>query len=343
MADSVKQQKLLSYRIIREVACMQNSISKYSLDKELKDLGGIWSRVDFKNGKITPWKVRVLNGWFRIGSGLQPLAGGVRRKKRYIPLEGKERVPVTIYEPAGIGDRAPCLIYYHGGAFVLGARPATHRLAQAYAYAVGCRVALIHYRIGLSYPQPVMDCYRGLVWVAGNAERLGIDRSRIAVLGDSAGGALAAAITQLARDRKGPEICFQMLISPVTDSRMTSWSMREFVDAPRWNAKMNRRMWEIYLQNNDGRTPRYASPMAASSLKGLPPAYVETLEIDCLRDEGNAYADRMSREGVPVELNEIRGTFNGYDQYDKNTLVKLSLKRRCLVLKKEFSQRGAGA
>ena len=87
-------------------------------------------------------------------------------------------------------------------------------------------MALVQYRVGLPYPEPLKDCYRGLCWIWENAEQLGIDRERIAVLGDSAGGALAAGVTLLARDRKGPEICFQMLISPVTDYRMTSWSMR---------------------------------------------------------------------------------------------------------------------
>lgn len=320
----------------------KSMFANYSLDKELKDLGGIWSRLDFKDGEITRRKVQVMNGWFRIGCGLQPMAGGIRKKRVMIHLTGEDRIPVTIYEPAEVEQNAPCLIYYHGGAFLLRDRPATHRLAQVYADAVGCKVILIHYRTGLPYPEPVKDCYRGLLWTARNAQRLGIDRHRIAVLGDSAGGALAAAVTLLARDRKGPEICFQMLISPVTDSRMISWSMRQFADVPRWNARATREMWQFYLKGTQDRVPLYAAPMLADSLKGLPSAYVETLEIDCLRDEGNAYADRLAKEGVVVELNEIRGTFNGYDVYDKNTLVKLSLKRRCLVLKKEFSMGNAG-
>ena len=314
---------------------------KYSLDKDLKDLGGIWSRIDFRtfisnNLVITPRRIKLFNCWFRMGCLLQRPAKGIRRRKKVLRIANNGRIPVTIYEPEGIEENAPCLIYCHGGAFVLRDRPATHRLAQVYAGAVGCRVVLIQYRTGLPYPEPLKDCYRGLCWVWENAKQLGIDRKRIAVLGDSAGGALAAGVTLLARDRKGPEICFQMLISPVTDMNMTSWSMRQFVDTPGWNARLNRQMWKLYLSDGQNGRPRYAAPMSAKSLRGLPPAYVETLEIDCLRDEGNTYADRLARDGVPVELNEIRGTFNGYDVYDKNTLVKLSLKRRCLVLIKEL-------
>ncbi|HJC56305.1 MAG TPA: alpha/beta hydrolase [Candidatus Eisenbergiella intestinipullorum] len=317
---------------------------KYSLDKDLKDLGGIWSRIDFRtfisnNLVITPKRIRLFNSWFQAGCLLQRPARGIRRRRKVLRIAGGAGLPVVIYEPEGLEENAPCLVYYHGGAFVLRDRPATHRLAQVYAGAVGCRVVLVQYRVGLPYPEPLKDCYRGLCWVWENAERLGVDRERIAVLGDSAGGALAAGVTLLARDRKGPKICFQMLISPVTDHRMTSWSMRQFVDTPGWNARLNRQMWDLYLHDGQNGVPRYAAPMHAKSLRGLPPAYVETLEIDCLRDEGNAYADRLAKDGVPVELNEIRGTFNGYDVYDKNRLVKLSLKRRCLVLVKELKEK----
>ena len=127
-------------------------------------------------------------------------------------------------------------------------RPSTHRLAQVYTREVRCKVVIVHYRLGKPYPEPVKDCYRALTWVARNADALGIDRERIAVIGDSAGGALAAAVTLIARDKKGPSICFQMLINPVADKNMTSWSMRQFVDSPGWNANLNRQMWDLYMR-----------------------------------------------------------------------------------------------
>lgn len=334
-----------------EGGCMKERCKHihYPLNKELKDLGGLWSRTDFRafvvsNFTITPAKIRLFNSWFRAGCFLQRPAGGIRRIRKVISVGDRVKIPVTIYEREGIEENAPCLVYYHGGAYVLRDRPATHRLAQVYAGAVGCKVVMIHYRVGLAYPEPVKDCYRGLRWVARNAQRLGVDRNRIAVLGESAGGALAAETALMARDRGGPHICFQMLISPVTDYRMTSWSMRQYTDAPSWNALLNRQMWELYLDGVNPERTRYAAPLCARSLRGLPPAYIETQEIDCLRDEGNSYADRLSREGVPVELNEIRGSYNGYDMNDKNILVRLSLKRRCLVLLKVFeADEGDGA
>lgn len=188
--------------------------SKYALDKDLKDVGGLWSRVDFRDYIITPKKVWLANKWFQAGCFLQRPAKGMRRRRKCIKSADGGKVWVTIYEPVNISKNAPCMVYYHGGAFVLRDRPSTHRLAQVYAESIRCKVVIVHYRLGEPYPIPVKDCYRALVWVAHNAEKLGIDKDRIAVVGDSAGGALAAAVTLLARDKNGPSICFQMLINP---------------------------------------------------------------------------------------------------------------------------------
>ena len=121
---------------------------KYSLDKDLKDLGGIWSRIDFRtfisnNLIITPGRIRMFNNWFQAGCLLQRPAKGIRRKKKTLRVSGNGRIPIVIYEPEGLKESASCLVYYHGGAFVLRDRPATHRLAQVYAEAVGCRVVLV--------------------------------------------------------------------------------------------------------------------------------------------------------------------------------------------------------
>lgn len=223
--------------------------SKYALDKDLKDVGGLWSRVDFRDYIITPKKIWLANKWFQAGCFLQRPAKGMRRKRKCIKSADGGKVWVTIYEPVNISKNAPCMVYYHGGAFVLRDRPSTHRLAQVYAESIRCKVVIVHYRLGEPYPIPVKDCYRALVWVAHNAEKLGIDKDRIAVVGDSAGGALAAAVTLLARDKNGPSICFQMLINPVTDRSMSYWSMRQFVDSPGWNANLNRQMWDLYLRS----------------------------------------------------------------------------------------------
>ena len=107
--------------------------SKYALDKELKDVGGLWSRIDFRDYIITPKKVWLINRWFQAGVFLQRPAKGMKRSKKSIRTADGGKIGLTIYEPANISKNAPCMIYYHGGAFVLRDRPSTHRLAQVYS------------------------------------------------------------------------------------------------------------------------------------------------------------------------------------------------------------------
>jgi acetyl esterase/lipase len=194
------------------------------------------------------------------------------------------------------------------------------------------------YRLAPDHPFPagVEDCYATLLWVVRYASRLGIDRSRIAIAGDSAGGGLAAAIAQMARDKKGPPICMQMLLYPVTDCSRTTESANKYTDTPIWNSLANRKMWDIYLKGWDKPISPYASPMHAESLSGLPPAYVETAEFDPLHDEGILYAKRMESDGVIVTLNETKHTVHGYDLIKVNEIVKESLALRTQVLEKAF-------
>ena len=136
---------------------------------------------------------------------------------------------------------------------------------------------------------------------------------RIAVLGGSAGGGLAAATALLARDRGGPPLCFQMLHIPELDDRLDTPSMQAFVDSPVWNRPLAVQSWRAYLGELSGRddVPVYAAPARATDLRGLPPAYVSTAENDPLRDEGLLYGMRLLQAGVSVELHQFPGTFHG--------------------------------
>lgn len=137
-----------------------------------------------------------------------------------------------------------------------------------------------------AFPVGVEDCYAAFQWVYQKAEEIGIDPDKIAMGGDSAGGALAAAVCLMARDRKASKICFQMLIYPVTDARQVTESVKEFIDTPLWNGKQNQKMWKLYLGQGVHPNKAYASPMEAASFNNLPDAYIEVAEFDCLRDEG---------------------------------------------------------
>jgi acetyl esterase len=266
---------------------------------------------------------------------VRPERGLTYRKERIRSYDGV-MVPIEIATPNGIGSPAPCLVYLHGGAFILAGAPQNKNLVFGLAKNVPCKVVTVDYRLAGSHPFPagVEDCYAALQWTAQNAGALGIDRGRIAVYGESAGGALTAALAQMARDRGGPATCLQMLIYPVTDCSMSTESAQSFTDTPVWRTSSNASMWEIYLRGSQAPYSPYASPMNAASLKDLPAAYVETAEFDPLHDEGIAYARRLITDGVEVTLIETQRTVHGFDMIGHNEIVQDSLRRRTEALRK---------
>jgi acetyl esterase/lipase len=176
-------------------------------------------------------------------------------------------------------------------------------------------VVSVDYRLAPENPFPagVEDCYCALVWVAAHARDLGIDVDRIAVGGASAGGALSAAVAQMARDRSGVPLALQLLIYPVIDDRMETASMRAFSATPIWNSVSNAQMWDHYLGAKRDYVSNYAAPGRSNDLSDLPPAYVMTAEFDPLRDEGISYAQRLMQAGVSTELHCFGGACHGFD------------------------------
>ena len=209
----------------------------------------------------------------------------------------------------------PGILQIHGGGFIVGSIETENLGAAMLAAEVGAVVVSVEYRLAPehAYPAAVHDCYAALRWLHGEAGALGVDADRIAVLGASAGGGLAAATALLARDRGGPPLCFQMLHIPELDDRLDTPSMQAFVDSPVWNRPLAVQSWRAYLGELSGRddVPVYAAPARATDLRGLPPAYVSTAENDPLRDEGLLYGMRLLQAGVSVELHQFPGTFHG--------------------------------
>ena len=238
----------------------------------------------------------------------------VQMKK--IPGYREQEIEVYILTPKDLTAPMPCLVNFHGGGFVLEGADYHYRLAMRYAKEAHCKVVFVRYRLAPNhpFPGPIEDGYCAMNWVFENAEKLGIDPMRIGFGGDSAGAQLSAAVCLLSRDRNHPiRPRFQMLIYPFLDSRNTSDSAKRFTDTPMWNSKRTALALPIINPGNAVTDKRIASPVEAEDLTRLPESYIETAEFDALHDDGILYARRLAEAGVPVELNETKGTIHGFD------------------------------
>lgn len=240
---------------------------------------------------------------------------GVVVEDRMIPgRPGDPEVPVRVYSPEARHTAVPGLLDIHGGGFAVGSIDMEHAGAVRLVRKLGIVVVAVEYRLAPEDPFPagLEDCYAALQWMAAEAGSLGIDTARVGLYGQSAGGGLAAALALLARDRGGPDLCFQFLGIPELDDRLDTPSMTQFVDTPVWHRSNAVLSWRYYLgEGFSGEVSPYAAPARATDLSGLPPAYVSTMEFDPLRDEGIIYALRLLQAGVPVELHQYPGTFHG--------------------------------
>jgi acetyl esterase/lipase len=278
----------------------------------------------------SPWLLRLLSLFIAAQRLTQRWKPGIRALRRQVRRGTDAPVRVIEVSAAGSADPSPALIYCHGGAFFLTYAAIHLDNAQRIARATGCKVFVVDYRLSTEAPFPAQfdDCYSCLRWVHEQAEELGVDPSRIGVMGDSAGGALAAGLAQKARD-EGLAVRAQILLYPVTDSSCSSASAQAFTDTPLWTAGANRIMWDIYLSGSPTNPPpRYASPSHREDLSGLPPAYVETAEFDPLRDEALDYAKRLAAAGVTVRLNKTRGTIHAIDTVPGSPTTQAAMGKR---------------
>jgi acetyl esterase/lipase len=218
--------------------------------------------------------------------------------------------------PSESSQSRAAVLYLHGGGMIVGSVPIFDGPVSRYVARTGVPMLSVEYRLAPEHPHPtpVEDAYAGLVWLAANAAELGIDPGRIAVMGDSAGGGLAAGVTILSRDRGGPPVARQLLIYPMLDDRTTT---PDLYIAPfaGWSYDDNITAWNALL--GTGHEQRAVDPSAApgrlADATGLPPAYIEVGQLDVFRDEGIRYALTLSRAGVPVEFHLHPGVPHEYD------------------------------
>jgi acetyl esterase len=243
---------------------------------------------------------------------------GVVITNRTIPGPGgAAEISLRIYSPQGLEAPVAGLLYLHGGGFVIGNLDSEHGSCVPLCRNLGIVLISVDYRLAPETPYPggLEDCYAALLWIQQNSAALKLDPARLGVFGQSAGAGLAAATALLARERKGPKLCFQYLGIPELDDRLDTHSMRQFTDTPMWNRPNAELSWNYYLgdslQRGADDVPCFAAPARAEDLSGLPPAYVSTMEFDPLRDEGVLYALKLMQAGVATELHCYPGTFHG--------------------------------
>ncbi|AFH64822.1 alpha/beta hydrolase [Paenibacillus caseinilyticus] len=253
-------------------------------------------------------------------------------------------VSVNILRPVNAPEQLPVIVYIHGAGWVFGNAHTHDRLIRELA--VGAQAAVVFPNYSLSpeakYPTAIEEVYAVVDWVAKNGRDLGLDPNRLAVGGDSVGGNMTAAVTLMAKERGGPAIRQQLLFYPVTDASFDTESYREFAEGYFLRRDAMQWFWDQYTESEAQRAEITASPLRATTeqLEGLPPALVITAEADVLRDEGEAYANKLREAGVRVTAARFQGTIHDFVML--NALADTAAARGAIALATAWLREGLG-
>ncbi len=243
-------------------------------------------------------------------------------------------VDIKLVRPENSVGSLPVILYIHGGGWVFGNSHTHDRLIRELATEANAAVVFPEYSRSpeAKYPTALEEIYATLEWIANNAANQNFDSDRITVAGDSVGGNMTAAITLLAKDRKGPKIAKQLLFYPVTDANFDTESYHEFAEGYFLTREGMKWFWDQYTTDEHQRNEITASPLRASldDLKGLPEALVITAQADVLRDEGEAYANKLREAGVPVTQARFQGATHDFVML--NVLSETNAKKGAMLL-----------
>lgn len=247
---------------------------------------------------------------------------------------GAPDIPVYVYRPRGFQQPTAALLYMHGGGFMIGSAGMFHTTCARFARELGVVVVNVDYRLApeVPFPGPLQDCYAALQWMKQQAGSLGIDPERIAVMGESAGGSLAAALTQLAHDRGEVDPAFQLLVYAMLDDRTVLKRDHEGRGEFLWTPGSNRLGWTLYLGHPPtmDAAPEYAAPARRQDLRGLAPAWISVGTLDLLYPENKEYARRLNEAGVPCEFYGVEGAYHGFDSMRPGASVSMAFRARSM-------------
>jgi acetyl esterase/lipase len=269
-------------------------------------------------GDVESRRKNLAAGMAALAASRNPILGVDRTDLVAKAADGAE-LSLSWYRNATTDPPGSAALFLHGGGFVVPLLPVYDGMMRAYTKATSVPMLLVDYRVAPEHPHPtpVEDCYAALCWLADNASELGVDTNRIAVMGDSAGGGLAAAVALLARDRDGPALAQQLLIYAMLDNQTPGLNTQLPNEYLVWSYDDNRTGWHALLGpavSGEDVSP-YAAPARATDLSGLPDTYIDVGNLDILRDQNIDYASRLMAAGVNTELHVLPGLPHGFEMF----------------------------
>ena len=248
-------------------------------------------------------------------AGVKVDLSGIRVERRTIQADGQP-LEIRVVRPEGAKGELPVFMFFHGGGWVLGDYPTHERLIRDLVVGSGAAAVYVDYTPSpeAKFPTAINQAYAATRWVAEHGKEIGVDGNRLAVAGNSVGGNMAAVVAIKAKEAGTPKLRFQALLWPVTDANFNNASYNQFAEGHFLTRNMMQWFWNNYTTDPRQRDDIHASPLRANleQLKGLPPALVQTAEMDVLRDEGEAYARKLDAAGVPVTAVRYNGMIHDY-------------------------------
>lgn len=284
-----------------------------AVDPQAQLLLNKWAEVpSIPIAQLTAASIRATD---RTVETLQAPPEAVQQIEEYIAATSEGHIRIRIYSPFEGTAPFPVCVYFHGGGFVVGSESYESPI-RALTNRSGHILCVVEYRLAPEQPFPaaIDDAFAATEWIAHNADRFGGDPRHIAICGDSAGGNLAAVVTLLNQERHAFDLRFQVLVYPMLDATCSQPSTRLLAQGYGFSTEKIQWYFSQYLTPHIDKRDPCISPLFAENLRGLPPAFIATAEYDPLRDEGEAYAQRLLDAGVSVTLKRYEGMIHGFFQ-----------------------------